>query len=164
MKHIAVAGLLAAMLAGCAAPGQVGYDAGAAFDREVAAMLEQVQAGTMTEKQLAERAAVSARVHFPNDYQLHALRDYKIVLAERLERGEITQAEFDVEWRSRHAALMAERRQLGQQIAAQERAANAAATAQFLNNVGNSFRRAAPVAPVTCTSMPLGYSISTTCR
>lgn len=50
------------------------------------------------------------------------------------------------------------------QQSAGDEARRTAATALFLQGMGNAFRNAAPAAPVNCVSVPIGASVSTRCN
>lgn len=148
------------------------------FSARSEALQQQVLTGAMTELDGAKEMAALAEKIFPEEYNLHAFRKYKVLLASRLERGEIQREEFDYLWSEKIAEFQAkraaeisrqqfdagatERNVYAQQQAADE-ARTAAASALFLQGVGNAFRNAAPRTPVRCTSVPVGASISTNC-
>lgn len=162
MKKTASLILAAALLAGCATS-QPAYDAAAAFDQEMIGLDHRIQAGQITEVQLAERAADLARTYFPTDYKFHSLRDYKILIAKRFERGDLSKEEFDYLWSERRNAFMAERQQISSQIAAEDDARKAAATAFMLQRMGTAVRGAYQQPGVRCTSTPIGSSVTTNC-
>lgn len=162
MKNIASLILAAVLLVGCAT-GQPAFDATAAFDREMTDLDSRLRIGQITEVQLAERAADMARTYFPTDYKFHSLREYKILIAKRFERGDLSREEFDYLWSERRNAFMAERQQLSNQMAAEEDARKAAATALMLQRMGTAVRGAYQQPGVRCTSTPMGASVSTSC-
>lgn len=162
MKKTTAIIFAAALLAGCATS-QPTFNATAAFDQEMMSLDSRLRNGQITEVQLAERAADMARTYFPTDYNFHSLRDYKILIAKRLERGDLSREEFDYLWSEKRNAFMAERQQINNQMTAEDDARKAAATAFMLQRMGTAVRGAYQQPGVRCTSTPMGASVSTTC-
>lgn len=163
MKKLIIVATIATSLMGCATPF---HDNTVDFDREMIVLNAEADSGRLTELQFAERAAGMARQYFPTDYRFHALRDYKVYLARRLEEGRLDRTEYEHLWAERRSQFLEDRQQIQQANAADDAERRRRAAAAFANSMSNAARNTypAPAGPVRCTSMQgIGNSVSTTC-
>jgi hypothetical protein len=141
------------------------------FDARAAQLRDAVAHGTYTELQASKEMSEYTDQILPNDYKLRAVMAYRVLLASRLERGDIKRDEFDYLWKERKLQFMEQRTaEMNRDAAAQQtpvqasNQTNPVATAFLLQSIGNAFRSAAPRSPVNCTSVPVGTAMSTTCN
>ena len=163
-----------------------------AFEAEINTTVKARDVNKITRLQFMQRTANTIKKFMPEAYELHTLADYRVLLAAKLEKKKISREEHDYMWSERlnehlakvkkaedqaraeqeysqtRAAAQARREQAyREQMAAAEaeaaRQQQIQATAGFLQGIGNAFRNAAPRSPVTCSSLPVGASVSTTC-
>lgn len=143
-------------------------------DEESDALRAAKDAGKLTEVQFAEQAMQILKKYHPNDYEIHTLSEYRLLLATQLEDKQITPAEFRYKWAERHNAFKAKRE--AAQVQYQERQQQAASNAQQedaarqraaigagLQSIGNSINRAYQPRGTNCVTTPIGSSLSTRC-
>jgi hypothetical protein len=161
MKKILIT-IAIALLSGCATP--PGPNLTDAYNQDLEVLGEDLGKGTMSELEVAHKAAALARHYFPTDYKLHSVRDYKILLANRLARGEIHKDEYDYLWSEKINSLLADRQQQRADNLAQQEAQQNRALAIGFGSMSRSMMTNAPPAPVHCRSTAYGGVVSTTCN
>lgn len=143
----------------------------AAYDREIGQLSADLEAKKIGELSFAEAAAEAARRYYPENYAFISVREYKVMLAQRLEQGAISREEYDRLWNMKRIQFNT-RREAEIQRAQIERDAQALAAEQqsrdlntglILQGIGNTFRRSVTPNPVNCVSTPVGASVSTRC-
>lgn len=123
------------------------------YETEQARIHAQLDAGAITELDAArELADLSVRL-FPNDYRLQSLRNYKVLLANRLERGEIRRDEYDYLWKERRLQYLSQRNAAQQQAEQDAARAQAQNNAAALNIIGNSIRRTTAQTGINCVTI-----------
>lgn len=133
------------------------------FDAEAARLNAQADAGQLTELRHAQAMAQLARDLFPRDAALIELRDFKVGLAGRMERGEITRAQYDTLWNARNDAFQSERTATQNQAAAVASSQKGVAGAVALGVAADSLNRSRASSPRNCQTMGVGASLQTTC-
>lgn len=141
------------------------------FEARAAELSAQVDKGAVSEVASAKELADMAKRMFPTDYNFHALRDYRILIASRLERGDIKREEFDYLWTEKKRQYHAERDRLDREYASAERqqqaddgAARARAVAAFAGSLNRSTETAARSVGARCTSNAIGGTLFTNCN
>lgn len=138
------------------------------FDAHGEQIRAKVTSGAMTELDAAKDMSAYTDSVLPTDYKLRSVMNYRVLLASRLERGDIKRDEFDYLWKEKVLKFTEERTAEMQQANAPQQSAptyapNPAATALLLQGMGKVFRAGAP-STTRCVSTPVGASVSTTCN
>lgn len=154
---------MALAYAACADPTQE-------FDSQSRVLEQRLDKGEITELVFAKEMADLAKALFPTDYGFQSLRNYRVLLASRLERGDIKRDEFDYLWSEKRLQYLAERdrERQRQALAVQQQetadqAARDTAIGHTLGSIGRSITNASSPIGVRCVSSPVGASASTTC-
>lgn len=170
MKTYLRAAVAAAMLAIFSL--SIAADAAVEFNSRAKVLKQKLDAGTMTELGFAREMASLTAELFPTDYKLQALRDYKVLLALRLERGDIDRDEYNYLWSEKTSAFLAERERDNEEYQAAETSRQGAESSESTESgdqtveagvvaqgADNAFGNAASAPGVRCTNnVPTGTS------
>jgi hypothetical protein len=162
----------ALVLGVCVATAGVAHaDATQEFDSMASVLEQRLDKGEITEMMFAKDMADLAKAIFPNDYRYQSLRNYRVLLASRLERGDIKRDEFEYLWSEKRLQYLADREkdrhqqvQALQQQDASDQAARDMAIGHALGSFGRSITNATRPTGVRCVSTPVGASVSTYCN
>jgi hypothetical protein len=154
-RHIA-----ALLIAACFSGAVLAADATTEYDERATALITKVEKGEMSELDAAKAMAAMTEHLFPQDYRFQSLRNYKVLLASRFERGEIKRDEYEYLWKERVLQFNAERDQATKQDQAmrqQQAQADAQSRAVALGTAakvfGDSLQRASQPHGLRCTTI-----------
>jgi hypothetical protein len=149
----------------------IAADAAVEFNSRAKVLKQKLDAGTMTELGFAREMASLTAELFPTDSKLQALRDYKVLLALRLERGDIDRDEYNYLWSEKTSAFLAERERDNEEYQAAEASRQETESSESGNQTvaagvvaqgaDNAFRNDASAPSVRCTTnVPTGTSVA----
>jgi hypothetical protein len=149
----------------------IAADAAVEFNSRAKVLKQKLDAGTMTELGFAREMASLTAELFPTDYKLQDLRDYKVLLASRLERGEIDRDEYDYLWSQKTSAFLAERERDNDEYQAAQASRQETESRESVNQTvaagvvaqgaDNAFGNTAPAPDVRCTTnVPAGTALA----
>lgn len=133
------------------------------YDVQAAQLQQQLESGQIGELAHAKAMMALSERLFPNDHNLLSLRNYKVFIAGRYERGDIKKDEYDYLWQERRIAYQASRQQAAAQQESNQQARQPVTTGHLLQGIGNAFQRTYQPQGSNCVTTQIGASLSTRC-